>query len=361
MDFTAESAGCGGGELNGGGGDLVGAESVPPPLPGLPERDGAWVPSGPEPVAVLTEASKWYGDVIGLNQVSLRVLPGITGLLGPNGAGKSTFLKLLTGQLKPSRGEVRVFGRDPWVDRDVYRELGYCPDAEQLYEEMRGVEFVELVGRLAGYSAAEARRRAGVQLERVSMAAHAHRIINGYSKGMRQRVRLAAALIHDPSLVVLDEPLNGLDPLGRLEMLQIFKGLAADGCSVLVSSHVLHEIENLTRHMIMLHRGRVLAEGEISEVRSLIDRQPLTLRISSPWPRRVAALLVELDSVASFEFPGLGSGQKGSQDTVVLRTREPDQVFEAIQQKVIAGELEVSSIEALDDNLDAIFRYLVDE
>lgn len=334
------------------------APSTPPPLPGA-------VTPATAPVATLREASKWYGDVIGLNQVSLEIRPGITGLLGPNGAGKSTFLKLLTGQLQPSRGEVRVFEMDPWSDRNVYRQMGYCPDSEQLYEEMSGVEFVRLVGRLAGYSAAESARRAATQLERVSMAAHASRTIHGYSKGMRQRVRLAAALIHDPKLIVLDEPLNGLDPLGRIEMLKIFRALAADGCSVIVSSHVLHEIENLTRHMIMLHRGRVLAEGEISDIRTLIERQPLTLRIQSNTPRAVAASVINLASVSSVEFPSILTANADraapAADAVVIRTKEPDAVLQTLQQEALENDLNIAAIEALDENLDAIFRYLVEE
>jgi ABC-2 type transport system ATP-binding protein len=319
------------------------------------------------------EASKWYGDVIGLNQVSLQINHGITGLLGPNGAGKSTFLKLLTGQLQPSRGQVQVFGLDPWTDRDVYRMMGYCPDSEQLYEEMTGVEFVRLMGRLAGYSAAESARRAATQLERVSMAPHAGRVIHGYSKGMRQRVRLAAALIHEPRLVVLDEPLNGLDPMGRIEMLQTFRQIVSEGCSVVVSSHILHEIENLTRHMIMLHRGRVLAEGEISEVRGLIDRQPLTLRITTPAPRSVAAAVIGLEHVSSVEFPAAAApaGSAGriydseapaeKATSIVVRTKQPDAVLQLLQQQGADKRLQISGIEALDDNLDAIFRYLVEE
>jgi len=310
-------------------------------------------------VASMHEASKWYGDVIGLNQVSLQIHPGITGLLGPNGAGKSTFLKLLTGQMRPSRGTIEVFGLDPWKNREVYRQLGYCPDSEQLYDEMTGYEFVVLMGRLAGYSGAEAVRRANLQLERVSMAQHCNRLIRGYSKGMRQRTRLAAALIHDPSLIVLDEPLNGLDPMGRLEMLEIFKQLAAEGKSVIVSSHILHEIQNLTRRMVMLHRGRMLAEGEIGEVRALIDRQPLTLRIASPEPRKIANVLVPLESLSSLEFGP--RDDKTGLHAMTIRSGNPDTVFEALQNAVVETGVEIDSIEALDDNLDAIFRYLVEQ
>lgn len=320
-------------------------------------------------VAEMNEASKWYGDVIGLNQVSLQIPAGITGLLGPNGAGKSTFLKLLTGQLRPSRGTVQVFGMDPWSNLDAYRVMGFCPDSEQLYEEMNGREFVELIGRLAGYSASESARRAETQLARVSMGQHAHRLIRGYSKGMRQRVRLAAALIHDPKLIVLDEPLNGLDPIGRIEMLEIFRQLAAEGRSVVVSSHILHEIENLTRHMIMLHRGRVLAEGEISEVRALIERQPLTLRISSPQPRLAANFIVGLESVTSIEFASSSTSAAwpsattdgATTSTLTVRSTQPDSVLEALQKATIEKQVDITAIEAMDENLDAIFHYLVEQ
>lgn len=320
--------------------------------------------TAPPPVAEISEASKWYGDVIGLNQVSLQIQPGITGLLGPNGAGKSTFLKLLTGQLRPSRGRVRVLGRDPWHDRDLFRHVGYCPDSEQLYEEMTGRAFVQLMGRLAGYSAAESRTRAELQLERVSMNDHAHRLIHGYSKGMRQRVRLAAALIHNPQLVILDEPLNGLDPMGRIEMMRIFRRLSGEGCSVIVSSHILHEIETLTRRMIMLHRGRVIAEGEIDDVRALLDRQPLTLRLTGPRIRDVAAAVIAMESVTTVEFPTgpfaeTPAAPRPAAEAVIVRTNAPEQVLQVLQQRAGAGELEIHSIEALDDNLDAIFHYLV--
>lgn len=325
------------------------------------------VPNTLAPVAAMNDASKWYGDVIGLNQVSLEIRPGITGLLGPNGAGKSTFLKLLTGQLKPSRGSVTVFGLDPWRNLEMFRLMGFCPDTEQLYDEMTGLEFVELIGRLADYSAAESTRRATAQLERVSMGEHAGRLIRGYSKGMRQRVRLAAALIHEPRLIVLDEPLNGLDPMGRIEMIEIFRSLVAEGRSIIVSSHILHEIENLTRHMIMLHRGRVLAEGEIGEVRALIERQPLTLRIKSSNPRQAAQAIVALDTVTSIEFSGSvgsqsssnGSGNITTANSITVRSTQPDSVLEALQDAAIRDSLEIDSIEALDENLDAIFHYLV--
>lgn len=320
-------------------------------------------------VAVMHETSKWYGDVIGLNQVSLEICPGITGLLGPNGAGKSTLLKLLTGQLKPSRGTIRIFGLDPWTDRNVFRLIGYCPDSEQLYDDMNGLEFVELMGRLADYSKTESTQRAKVQLERVSMSQHSNKLIRGYSKGMRQRVRLAAALIHDPRLVILDEPLNGLDPMGRIEMIELFRSLADEGRSIVVSSHILHEIENLTRHMIMLHRGRILASGQIDEVRALIEKQPLTLRIKTSDPRTVASHIIGLNSVTSMEFPDK-TPPRGTRavtpapvlsDTLTVRVTQPDEVFEKLQLAAIEDNLAIDSIEALDDNLDAIFRYLVDQ
>lgn len=324
--------------------------SAPPPLPPSPAEN---------PIAEFQDVSKWYGDVIGLNQVSLKIHDGITGLLGPNGAGKSTFLKLLTGQLMANRGQVKVFGRDPWSDQSVYKSLGYCPDSEQLYDYMSGRDFVELIGRLAGFSARDARQRAALQLERVSMAQHCDRLIQGYSKGMRQRTRLAAALIHDPKLVVLDEPLNGLDPMGRLELISIFRNLAASGTAVLISSHILHELQTLTRRMVMLHRGRLLAEGEIGSIRALIESQPLTIRVTSDNPREIATHIMRLPSVSSLQV--LRTEPTGHEYGLEVRSNTPDLLFQQLQNQVLENLYTVKSIEAMDDNLDAIFRYLVDK
>jgi len=316
-------------------------------------------------VIQLNDASKWYGDVIGVNQINLNIGPGVTGLLGPNGAGKSTLLKMITGQLAPSRGTVQTLGEAPWQNKKIFSRIGYCPDSEKLYEDMTGLRFVMLMARLGEFDALEAKRRAMVELERVSMTPHMNRRIRGYSKGMRQRIKLAAALVHDPQLIVLDEPLNGLDPMGRIELLTIFRNLGREGKTVLISSHILNEIEDLTRHIVVLHRGRLLAEGNIEDVRALIDNQPLSLRIISPTPRLVAQTLADLESTASINFQradGAMVEKSGQQvDALTIRSTRPEQLYEALQKEVLAGTFEISELTALDENLDAVFQYLVNE
>ena len=305
-----------------------------------------------DPPISLRDVSKWYGEVIGVNQITASIAPGITGLLGPNGAGKSTLLKLITGQLRPGAGEIRVLGLDPWSDRSIFREVGYCPDTESFYDEMSGAAFVELMGRLAGFGAAESRRRAADRLDRVSLTPHANRRIKGYSKGMRQRTKLAAALMHDPRVIILDEPLNGLDPTGRIEMLRLFRELGSEGKTVLVSSHILHEIESLTRSIALIHHGRILAEGHISEIRALIENQPLTLQIASPKAREVGAHLASLECLVSLTYAD--NGQE-----LIVRTSTPEVIYDALQNAVLEDRYTVNALTALDDNLDAIFSYLV--
>jgi ABC-2 type transport system ATP-binding protein len=302
---------------------------------------------------VFDAVSKWYGDVIGVNQISLRIRPGITGLLGPNGAGKSTLMKLVTGQLKPGSGTVRVTGRDPWRSPDVFRRTGYCPDTDAFYEDLSGLEFVTLMSRLAGMNAHEGRRRTLDAVERVGMTAHMTRPIRGYSKGMRQRIKLAAALVHDPQVLVLDEPLNGLDITGRRDFLRLFRALGAEGRTLLVSSHILHEIESLTQEIALIHHGRVLADGHIGEIRRLIEDQPLTLQVTTPSPREIGRDLAGMDHVYSVTYPEPG--------LVVTRTNRPDTVYEALQAGVLDGRYLVDGLLALDDSLDAVFSYLVKE
>ena len=309
--------------------------------------------SNAAPTIRLLNASKWYGDVIGINQVTLDIRPGITGLLGPNGAGKSTMLKLITGQLRPGSGSVEVLGNAPFKNPEVFRSVGFCPDTEAFYDQMTALEFVTLMGRLSDFGHAESVRRAAMQLEHIGLQEHMTRKLKGFSKGMRQRTKLAAALVHDPTILVLDEPLNGLDPLGRLEMLAVFRRLGTEGKTVLVSSHILHEIEGLTSDVALIHHGRILAEGVIEEIRALIENQPLTLAIATPAPRAAARSLAGQDGVYSLTFPEEGG--------LVVRTNSPEQVYETLQTDVLEDRYAVKGLTALDDNLDAVFQYLVKE
>lgn len=249
------------------------------------ERSGAsfrTTDNGPrtttEPILLFERVSKWYGPVIGANQVTLELRAGITGLVGANGAGKSTLLRLAAGQLKPDLGKVSVRGVSAW--ESAARLLtGYCPEVDAFYEEMSGRGFVYTMARLCGYSRGEANRRTEAVLERVGMADRADRRLRGYSKGMRQRIKLAQALLHDPPLLILDEPLSGIDPVGRQEIVQLFLDLAAQGKCLLVSSHELEELEKLTEHVAIMARGRIAAVGSVASIRDRLEDHPLSIRV----------------------------------------------------------------------------------
>jgi ABC-2 type transport system ATP-binding protein len=255
------------------------------------------------PIVVARDLSKWYGQIIGLNDVTMDVEPGITGLLGPNGAGKSTFLKLCTGLVRPSKGSVRILGEDPWNNPRLLQRIGLAPEHDAFYEHMSGLQFVTLLARVGGMSRQKADRRAREVLEHVKLTPNMNRRIATYSKGMRQRVKIAQAIVHDPELLFLDEPLTGTDPMGRREMIDFIKGLAKAGKSVLVSSHVLYEVEAMTSNILLIHRGRVVAEGNIHQIRELIDEHPHNIRIEAARPRDLAARLIGLPGVVTVRIP----------------------------------------------------------
>ena len=295
--------------------------------------------------------SKWYGQVLGLNDVSVEVGPGVTGLLGPNGAGKSTLLWLLTGQLRPSQGRVEVFGESPWANPALFRRVGFCPETEGLYRNLSAREFVTLLARLSGLSRREAAGRAEATLDRVGMTRFMRRRIGTYSKGMRQRVKVAQALVHDPELLILDEPLAGFDPVGRREMLALIRQLGQDGKSVILASHVLHEVESVTSRILLINRGRILAEGDIHEIRALIDRHPHHVRVECDRPRDLARVLIGGDEVVSVAVDDAA---------VTVETTRPDTFYAKLPGVLAEGDFDVQSIESPDDNLAAVFQYLME-
>jgi ABC-2 type transport system ATP-binding protein len=303
------------------------------------------------PVVAADHLSKWYGQVIGLNDVTVRVPPGVTGLLGPNGAGKSTFLQLLTGQLKPSQGSVSVFGRPVWGDPALFVRVGFCPEQDAFYERMTGREWLTALLRLSGLGddgAAEAARRA---LEEVGLLEAADRRIGAYSRGMRQRIKLAQAIAHDPELLVLDEPLSGMDPLARRRTVRFIRDWARSGKSAIVSSHVLHEIEAMTSNILLMHNGRILAEGDVHQIRGLIDEHPHTVSIRAGDPRNLARLLLSRDDVLSLRFDA---------DAVLVQTARPDAFYAWLTEVAARGDAGgVSEVTSPDDNLQAVFQYLV--
>lgn len=304
------------------------------------------------PLLLFEQVSKWYGPVLGLNQVTLELTGGITGLVGANGAGKSTLIRLATGQARPSLGRVTVRGVDAW-DWRARRLVGYCPDHDAFYEDATGRAFVRDMARLCGFAGRDAAKLADAVLDRVGMGDRADRKLRGYSKGMRQRVKLAQALLLDPPLLVLDEPLGGIDPVGRQEMLDLFRSLAAQGKGLLVSSHELEELEKLTNHVAVMARGRIAAVGTLQTIRDLLDDFPLTVRIEIASPREVARKLLELPGVLGVEVSDAG------EPAVTVRANHPPQFFRAFAELAAAEQLAVKQFEPLDDSAHAILGYLL--
>jgi ABC-2 type transport system ATP-binding protein len=309
---------------------------------------------GADPVVAVVATdrlSKWYGQVIGLNDVTLSIGSGITGLLGPNGAGKSTLLKLITGQLKPSKGSVTVLGEPVWGNPAIYLRMGFCPEQDAFYDRMTGLEWLMALLGLQGYGENQAKERAVAALEQVDLADAASKRIGAYSKGMRQRVKLAQAIAHDPSLLVLDEPLSGMDPLGRRKTIRLLRSLAADGRNVIVSSHILHEVEALTSSILLMHNGRVLAEGNVHQIRDLIDEHPHTVCMRAKHPRELARQLVGYDDLLSLRF---------EDDAVFVQTTKPDAFYARVTEMAANnGSGEIYEVTSPDDNLQAVFDYLV--
>jgi ABC-2 type transport system ATP-binding protein len=295
--------------------------------------------------------SKWYGQVSGLNDVTVSVPPGITGLLGPNGAGKSTFMKLVTGQLKPSKGEVRVLGEPIWGNTALFARIGFCPDQDAFYDRMTGLEWVTGLVGLNGFDPAAAAAAARRALAVVDLLDAAGKRIGAYSKGMRQRVKLAQALAHDPELLILDEPLSGMDPIMRRRTIRLVKELARAGKSILVSSHILHEVESMTSNILLIHNGRILAEGNVHQIRDLIDEHPHSVFVRADRPRALARRLLADDDVISLRFePG----------AVIVETGRPDAFYARLTALAASGEAGViEEVTSPDDNLQAVFTYLV--
>jgi ABC-2 type transport system ATP-binding protein len=295
--------------------------------------------------------SKWYGQVIGLNDVSVAVPPGITGLLGPNGAGKSTFMKVMTGQLVPSKGSITVLGEPIWRNPGLYFRIGFCPEQDAFYERMTGLEWVTALVRLNGLSEAGAEAAARRALDAVDLADAAGKKIGAYSKGMRQRVKMAQALAHDPDLLILDEPLSGMDPIMRRKTIRMIKDWGRAGKSIIVSSHILHEIESMTANILLINQGRILAEGNVHQIRDLIDEHPHTVSVKAEQPRALAREFLAFDDVLSLKF---------EDNAVVVQTGRPDAFYARLTDLAASGAAgAIHEVTSPDDNLQAVFQYLI--
>jgi ABC-2 type transport system ATP-binding protein len=304
------------------------------------------------PVIACHELSKWYGNVIGVNKLTLAVRAGVTGLLGPNGAGKSTLLQLMTGQLRPSQGTVTVLGQRVWNNPGLNRFIGLCPEQDAFYEWMTGWDFVFTCARLSGLGRRDAREAALHTIDSVGMTFHMNRAIRGYSKGMRQRIKMAQALVHDPDVLFLDEPFTGTDPVARRDLMDIVQRLAAEGKSVLVSSHVLHEVQSLTPNIVLLNHGRLVAEGHVREIRDLIDKHPHHIVLVCDDYRRLAGRVLSWPDVE-------GVRVQTSEGALMVETRSPDAFYSRLPALSLEDGLAIKSVYYDDDNLEAVFKYLV--
>lgn len=302
---------------------------------------------------VLREVSKFYGEVLGVNRVNLEVPPGLTGLVGPNGSGKSTLMHLMTGLLRPSRGEVSILGVPPDRPELLFRLVGYCTQYDSFPSGATGLSFLRHALALQGFDRSAAETRAWQALERVGLTEAAQRRIAGYSKGMRQRIKLAHACCHDPQVLVLDEPLNGLDPMGRADMIDLFTGLARDGRHVIVSSHILHEVDLISDGVIMIHGGSVVAEGEIRAVRGEITSQPIQVLVRADRPHLVASRLFELEHVVEAKIL--------ADNGLLVRTRDAGAFFTELNRIVLATGVVVETVTPADESVHAVYDYLIGE
>jgi ABC-2 type transport system ATP-binding protein len=306
-------------------------------------------------LTVILEAvdlSKWYGQVIAVNKVSFSLAEGVVGLLGPNGAGKSTLMKLMTGQLRPSQGRISLFGEAIWNNYPLMHRIGFCPEQDSFYERMTGEEFIAALLRMHGYGEPEVKRRTHAALETVDLMPARDKKIAAYSKGMRQRIKMAQAIAHDPQVLILDEPLAGMDPVARHDSIRLIREWGKQGRCVIVSSHILHEIEAMTPAIVLIHNGQVLAEGDVHQIRGLIDKHPHNIFIRCAEPRRLAEVLISFPDVTSIRFHPEGGA-------LTLETRKPDEFYERLPDLMLRHEVELEEITSPDDNLQAVFHYLV--
>ena len=295
--------------------------------------------------------SKFYGDVLGVNRVNLSIPPGITSLVGPNGAGKTTLMNLMTGLIQPTRGTIRILGHE--IDRPerLFKLVGYSTQFDSFPKGLTGYQFIYLYLRLFGYGASQASEMTWRAIERASLTDAAHRKVAGYSKGMRQRIRLAQSISHNPRVLILDEPLNGLDPLARAEMIAMFRSLASEGCHLIISSHILHEVDLISDQVILLSNGYVVAEGQIQDVRNEIREHPAQILIRCSGQRQLAARLIESGLAIEVRMHSDGHG-------LLIKTSDADRFYLALN-RLVQGGIDVESVIPADDDVNSVYEYLI--
>ena len=323
-------------------------ESPTPSEIGTPSES----PAPSDTLITFDNVSRFYGEVLGINKVSLHIPPGITSLVGPNGSGKTTLMNLMTGLIRPSQGEIRVLGIPPDQPQDLCRVVGYCAQFDAFPKGLTGYQFVYSFLRMFGMTHEECDRRTMASLQMAGLIEARNRPVAAYSKGMRQRAKLAQATAHDPKVVVLDEPLNGLDPLARAEAIALFQQWGKAGRHVLVSSHILHEVDRISDQVILLSQGYVVAEGQIHSVRSEVKEQPMQILVRCDHPGQLASRLFQQDHMVEARINTDGKG-------LLLRTRDADNFYLLLNRIVMDTGLEVESVAPADDDVNSVYQYLI--
>jgi ABC-2 type transport system ATP-binding protein len=301
---------------------------------------------------VFDNVSKFYGEVLGVNRVNLSLPPGVTSLVGPNGSGKTTLMNLMTGLVGPTQGSISVLGLTPEQPEEFFRHVGYCTQFDSFPKGVTGYGFIYQSLQLRGISNKEARSLALEAIERLGMGDAAGRRITGYSKGMRQRIRLAQAIAHHPTVLVLDEPLNGLDPMARAETIALFEALGKEGMHVIISSHVLHEVDKISDQVVLMSYGYVVAEGQIHGVRSEVKDHPMQILVRCGNPSRMASRLFSQDHVVEAKLNNDGKG-------VLVRTRDADQFYLLLNRIVLEEDFAVEAVAPADDDVNSVYQYLI--
>jgi ABC-2 type transport system ATP-binding protein len=306
----------------------------------------------PEQLITFDDVSKFYGEVLGINRVNLAIPPGITSLVGPNGSGKTTMMNLVTGLLAPTRGRVTVLGLDVHRPERFFRTVGYCTQFDSFPRGLTGHQFIRGYLRVHGFGAADADTLAREAIARVGLTDAMDRRIAGYSKGMRQRIKLAQSIAHRPAVMILDEPLNGLDPMARAEMIDLFRKLAAEGMHVVISSHILHEVDLISDRVIILNQGYVVAEGDIRGVRTEIQSHPMQVLIRCDRPAALASRVIEQDHVVEVK---IHDDRRG----LLVSTRDADRFYLLLNRIVLDQEMTIEAVAPADENVRAVYEYLV--
>lgn len=305
-----------------------------------------------EQLIIFDDVSKFYGEILGVNRVNLQIAPGITSLVGPNGAGKSTLMNLMTGLLRPTRGTVRLLGIPTDQPEQLFRKVGYCTQFDSFPRGLTGREFISSFLLVHGFERKRAAELSEIALERVDLLDAADRKVAAYSKGMRQRIRLAQSIAHQPVVMILDEPLNGLDPMVRSETIALFRKLASEGLHLIISSHILHEVDMMSDSVVLLNNGYIVAEGNIHGVRDEMEEHPMQILIRCDQPSKLAAQVFAQDHVVEAR---LHEDRRG----LFVKTRDADRFYLLLNQVVADGEINMESVAPVDDDLSAVYQYLI--